>query len=86
MSIALRGGLNTLLHREYSSLGMSIEEGFIKKLRQSVVLAFWGKMATLMLLLKLCSRRIHVRRARSKLWGDTVFVYFIFYNILIGFP
>ena len=47
-----------------------IEEGFIQKPRQTVVLAFWGKMATHMLLLRLCSRQIVKRQAGSKLWGD----------------
>ena len=47
-----------------------IEEGFIKKPRQTVVVAFWGKMATHMLLLRLCSRQIVKKRAGSKLWGD----------------
>ena len=81
-----------IVRRKHSTLPTSlrsvcsIEEGFIKKPRQTVVLAFWGKMATNMLLLRLCSRRIDIRRAGSKLWGYTVFVYYIFYNILIGFP
>ena len=47
-----------------------IEEGFIKKPRQTVGVAFWGKMATHMLLLGLCSRQIVKKRAGSKLWGD----------------
>ena len=62
----------------------AIEEGFIQKPRQTVVVALWGKMATHMLLLRLCSRRIDKRRAGSKLWG--IFVYYIFYNKLISFP
>ena len=32
-----------------------IIEGFIQKPRQTVVVAFWGEMATRMLLLRLCS-------------------------------
>ena len=36
------------------SYTVTIEEGFIKKPGQTVVVAFWGKMATYMLLLRLC--------------------------------
>ena len=61
----------------------AIEEGFIQKPRQTVVVALWGKMATHMLLLRLCSRRIDKRRAGSNCGG--IFVYYIFYNKLIGF-
>ena len=56
----------------------AIEEGFIKKPRQTVVIAFWGKMATHMLLLRLCSRQIVKRRAGSKLLGGYLYItYFI---------
>ena len=51
-----------------------IEEGFIKKPRETVVVAFWGKMATHMLL-RMCSRQIITRQAGSKLRGGGVFVY-----------
>ena len=64
--------------KEPPMLGVAIEEGFIKKPRQTVVLTFWGKMATHMLLLRRCSRQIVKKWAGSKLWG--VFVYYIFYN------
>ena len=36
--------------RRNSGRGGIIEEGFIKKPRQTVVVAFWGKMATHMLI------------------------------------
>ena len=49
-----------------------IEEGFIKKPRKTVVAAFWGKMATHMLLSSLCSRQIVTRRAGSKLRGSGI--------------
>ena len=56
----------------------TIEEGFIKKPRQTVVIAFWGKMATHMLLLRLCSRQIVKRRAGSKFLGGYLYItYFI---------
>ena len=59
---------------EYNSPGISerhkdIEEGFIKKPRQTVVVAFWGKLATQMPLLSLCSRQTVTRQAGSKLRG-----------------
>ena len=47
----------------------TIEEGFIKKPRQTVVVAFWGKMATHMLLFSQYSRQIVTRQAGSKLRG-----------------
>ena len=44
-----------------------IEEGWRKKPRQTDVVVFWGKIATHMLLFRLCSRRVDKRRAGSKM-------------------
>ena len=63
---------STVFMWENISLVRTIEEGFLSSLLSG------GKIATQMLLLRLCSRRIYIRRAGSKLWGDTVFVYYIF--------
>ena len=57
-----------------------IEEGFIKKQKQTVVVAFRGKMATHMLLLRLCSRQ---GRQGQNCGG--IFVYYIFYDIFYNF-
>ena len=48
----------------------TIEEGSREKPRQTVVAAFWGKMAAHMLVLRLYSRRVDKRRSGSKMWGD----------------
>ena len=62
--------------------GLIIEEGFIKKPRQTVVVAFWGKLATHMLILSQCSRLIVTRGAGSKLRGGGVFVQYITFFII----
>ena len=46
-----------------TSFVCNIEEGSREKPRQTVVAAFWGKMAAHMLLLRLCSRQVDKRRA-----------------------
>ena len=63
-----------------------IEEGFIKKPRQTVVVAFWGKNGHPHASISLCSRRIVKRRAGSILWGDICILHILYGNRLIGFP
>ena len=58
--------------------GPGIEDGFIKKLRQTVVLAFWGKMATHMLLIR-CAADELLKGGQGQNCGG-IFVHYIFYN------
>ena len=62
------------------------EEGWKQKPRQTVVVAFWGKVAAHMLLFRLCSRQVDKRQAGSKMWGGDIFVYYIFNYRSIDFP
>ena len=53
-----------------------IEEVWRKKPRQTFVFVLWGKIATHMASLRLCSRQVDKRQAGSKMRG--IFVYYIF--------
>ena len=57
---ASKQALKPLVLLMFFSLDWSIEEGFIQKPRKAVVLAFWGKMATHMLLLRLKAGRVKI--------------------------